>query len=143
MYEFLDYQVQDVMSEPVSVSPEATLGEVEAILERRGFNAVPVVDGAERVLGWASSLDLLKAFDFPEDVILPPYEKLMQKPISDVMQRDVLSVCPRTPLSRVLAKLVAARVRSFPVLDGDRLVGVVARRDVMQGLRQGTEGRKP
>ena len=143
MYEFLDYQVQDVMSDPVVVAAEATLAEVEELLERRSFNAVPVVDGADHLVGWASSLDLLKAFDFPEDVILPSFEDVMMGPISGVMQRDVLTVCPRTPLSRVVAKLVAARVRSFPVVDDDRVVGIVARQDVMRGLRRGTGGHRP
>ena len=71
MYEFLDYQVQDVMSRPVCIRGETTLAEAEALLEKHGWNGVPVVDAAERPVGFFTSLDLLKAFAFSEDMILP------------------------------------------------------------------------
>jgi CBS domain-containing protein len=143
VYEFLDYRVQDVMNRPVTVGPDATLAEVEVLLEKHGFNALPVVDEAERLLGLVTSLDLLRAFAFPEDTILPAYERVMQRPVRDVMTRDVLTVCPLTPLSRVVEKIVDTRNKSFPVLDDDRVVGIVAREDVMLALRQGIAGAKP
>jgi CBS domain-containing protein len=143
MYEFLDYQVQDVMNRPVTVGPEATLAEVEDLLEKHRFNALPVVDAAERLLGLVTSLDLLRAFDYPDDAILPPLEEIMKRSVVEVMNRDVLTVCPRTPLSRVLQKIVDTRNKSFPVVDDDRVVGVVAREDVMLALRRGTSGVKP
>ena len=40
---FLDYLVEDVMSEPVGIAPETRLVEVERILEERRFNSLPVV----------------------------------------------------------------------------------------------------
>lgn len=143
MYEFLDYRVQDVMNRPLTVGPEASLADVEQLLEKHGYNALPVVDAGERLLGLVTSLDLLRAFDFAEDTILPPYEQVMQRRVEEVMTRDVLTVCPMTPLQRVIEKIVDTRNKSFPVLDGDRVVGVVAREDVMLALRQGVEGRRP
>jgi CBS domain-containing protein len=143
MYEFLDYQVQDVMSRAVCVRPDATLAEAEALLEKHGWNGLPVVDAAERPLGFVTSLDLLKAFAFSEDTILPPYERVLERRVEEVMSRDVLSVCPRTPLTRVLQKLVDSRSKSFPVLEGDRVVGVVAREDVMGALRRAGQGKRP
>jgi CBS domain-containing protein len=143
MYEFLDYRVEDVMSRAVVVRPEATLAEAEAILEKNGFNSLPVVDAGERLLGVVTSLDLLRAFAFPEDTILPRFSDVMTRPVSSVMSRDAQSVCPRTPLTRVLQKLVDSRNKSFPVVDGDRVVGIVAREDVMLALRRAEEGWKP
>jgi CBS domain-containing protein len=140
VYEFLDYRVQDVMNRPVHVGPDATLAEVELLLEKHGYNALPVVDAGERLLGLVTSLDLLRAFSFPEDTILPPYDQVMQRRVQEVMTRDVLTVCPMTPLQRVIEKIVDTRSKSFPVVDGDRVVGVVAREDVMLALRQGVAG---
>jgi CBS domain-containing protein len=142
MYEFLDYRVQDVMSRPVCIRGETTLAEAEALLEKHGWNGVPVVDSAERPIGYFTSLDLLKAFAFSEDVILPPYERVLERPVSEVMTRDVLTVCPRTPLTRVLQKLVDTRSKSLAVLEGDRVVGVVAREDVMGALRRAGQGKR-
>lgn len=142
MYEFLDWTVQDVMNAPVTLGPDSTLAEAEVLFEKHGFNAVPVVDATDKLLGIVTSLDLLRAFDFSEDEILPPYSEVMKRRVSEVMTRDVLTVCPRTPLSRVLQKIVDTRNKSFPVVDDDHVLGVVAREDVMLGLRRGTEGKK-
>jgi len=143
MYEFLDYQVQDVMSRPVCVRGETTLAEAEALLEKHGWNGVPVVDAAERLVGFFTSLDLLDAFAFAEDTILPSYERILARSVSDVMTRDVVSVCPRTPLTRVLQKLVDTGSKSFPVVDDDRVIGVIAREDVMGALRRAGQGKRP
>ena len=144
MYEFLDYVASDVMSKPVAIGSDAPLAEVEQTLERTGFNGMPVVsDGA--LVGFVTSLDLLEAFRFTPDAILPPYEQIMQRPVSSVMRRDPAVVQPRTPLTRVLEKMVDTRNKSFPVVDphGERLVGVIAREDVMRALRRATGGERP
>ena len=143
MYEFLDYQVQDVMSRPTCVRGETTLAEAEALLEKHGWNGVPVVDAAEKLVGFVTSLDLLRAFAFSEDTILPPYDRILAKTVSEVMSRDVITVCPRTPLTRVLQKLVDSRSKSFPVVEDERVVGVVAREDVMGALRRAGSGKRP
>lgn len=143
MYEFLDYLALDVMNTPVTLDPQATLAEAERVLESRGFDALPVVDGNGQLLGLVGSLDLLAAFDFPEDTILPRFEEVMQRPVSDVMRRDVLTICPRTPLTRVLSKLVDTRHKSLPVVEDGRVVGIVARADLMLGLRRATSGKPP
>lgn len=144
MYEFLDWQARDVMSDPVVIPPETTLAEAEALLEEHGFNALPVVDAAsQELVGLVSALDVLAAFRFTEDSILPPYTEIMKRPVSEVMSRDVRIVRPRTPLTRVLEKLVDSRSKSFPVVDEERVVGVVAREDVMEALRRAAKGEKP
>ena len=143
MYEFLDYQVRDVMSDPVSVAPEASLAEAEQILETRGFNALPVIAGEGELVGIVTSLDLLKAFRFTEESIFPPYEEIMRRPVRSVMTREPVTVRPRTPLTRVLEKMLATRDKSFPVVDEHRLVGVVAREDVMRALRRADAGERP
>jgi CBS domain-containing protein len=143
MYEFLDYRVEDVMSRPVTVRPEATLADVEQLLEEHGWNALPVVDAQDRLVGVVTSMDFLKAFAFPEDTILPPYHDVMKRPVASVMSRDPQTVCARTPLTRVLEKIVDSRNKSFPVVDDDRVIGIVARKDVMLALRRADEGKKP
>jgi CBS domain-containing protein len=143
VYEFLEWRVEDVMSEPLCVSPSTTLAEAESLLEKHGYNTLPVVDAEGALLGVVSSLDLLRAFDFSEDAILPAYHRIMQKSVETVMTRDAHTVTPRAPLTRVLRKLVDSRSKSFPVVDDDRVVGVVAREDVMQALRRAQSGEKP
>jgi len=50
------------------------------------------------------------------------------------MTRDVISVSVDEPLSRVVDLCIVHRVRRVPVMDQGRLVGVIARRDVLRSL---------
>jgi CBS domain-containing protein len=144
MYEFLDYHVEDVMTrDPITVAPATTLADAERIFEQHGFNALPVVGPRRQLQGWLTQLDLLRGFRFTEEHVFPPYEEIMRQPVSSVMSRDLRTVTPRAPLTRVLQKMLDARDKSLPVMDDGRLVGVVTRQDVLAALRRGVAGERP
>jgi CBS domain-containing protein len=143
VYEFLDYRVGDAMTEkPVSIGPEASLAEAEALLEQHGFNALPVLGAKGELLGIVTKLDLLKAFCFDERHMFPPYTELMAQPVRSVMSTDVATVMPRTPLTRVLETLVRTRSKSLPVVDDGMVVGIIAREDVLEALRRAVRGER-
>jgi CBS domain-containing protein len=144
MYEFLDYRVSDAMTkEPLAVAPDATIAEAEALFERHGFNLLPVVEDRRRLVGVLTSLDLLKAFQFEEEHLFPPYEEIMRRRVRSVMSERVVSVSPRTPLTRALEKMVRTRNKSLPVALGGELVGILAREDVLNALRRAVGGERP
>jgi acetoin utilization protein AcuB len=144
MYEFLDYRVSDAMTkEPLAVAPDATIAEAEALFERHGFNLLPVVEDRRRLVGVLTSLDLLKAFQFEEEHLFPPYEEIMRRRVRSVMSGKVVSVSPRTPLTRALEKMVRTRNKSLPVALGGELVGILAREDVLNALRRAVGGERP
>jgi CBS domain-containing protein len=144
MYEFLDYVVEDVMSvDVVTLRPSSSLAEAEALFEKNRFNAMPVLEEDGTLAGFLTQLDLLRAFQFTDDHMFPPYAEIMKRAVGEVMSRDVLTVTPRAPLTRILDKLLDSRHKSFPVLDGLQLVGVVAREDVRRGLRRAAAGERP
>ena len=124
---------------PVTIAPDATLREAEALFHTHDFNALPVMDG-ETFVGWLTKLDVLGAFRFSDESIFPQYEQLMERPVRSAMTplRELVRVNSRTPLSRVLEKMVTARAKSLPVVDGDDLVGVIAREDLLAALRRAT-----
>lgn len=145
MYEFLEYCAEDVMTkEPITTRPDALLSEVEAIFDEHEFNGLPVLDPEGKLLGVVTKLDLLRAFRFNADQsMFPPYKDIMSKPVQSVMSMNTLSVTPRAPLPKVLEKLVSTGIKSLPVLDGDELVGIVSREDVLGALRQAAAGQRP
>lgn len=143
MYEFLEYRVCDAMTpDPVTLAPEATLAQAEAVFEEHDFNAMPVVDPEHRLLGVFTKLDLLKAFRLTQDHMFPPYDEIMRRPVCELMtkEEEVSTATPRMPLPRALEKMVELRVRSLPVVDDRTVVGVIAREDVMKALRRAVAG---
>lgn len=52
-------------------------------------------------------------------------------PVSEVMQSDYMSLSPKDGLDFVEEVMGLGRVRHFPVLDGERLVGIVSHRDLL------------
>lgn len=144
MYDFLDYRVEDVMTtSPVTVDSSRSLADAQALFEMHDFNALPVVESDDELVGVITKLDLLRAFRFTEDQVFPPYDEIMRRPVSELMSREPATVTPRAPLTRVLEKLLRTRHKSFPVAEGGRLLGVVAREDVLRGLRRAVAGERP
>lgn len=137
MYEFLHYQVRDVMTpNPLTIRPDVTFADAQAIFEEHDFNGLPVVDGTDRLVGFFTKLDLLKAFVFTEDTKLPHYEAIMCQNVSQVMVKKVDIFYPETRLTRVLEKMIETRNKSYPVVFDNRVLGVVAREDVLRALHQ-------
>ena len=141
MYEFLQCQVKDAMtSDPYTVTPDTPLHELQRLFEAHDFNGVPVLDEQGKLIGMATKFDVLKAFTLSTRNIAPHYAQIMAQPVSSVLSPEPETVAPDLPLSRLLQRLVEMRIKSFPVVENDRLVGIVSREDVLQALRRATSG---
>lgn len=139
MYEFLRYTVKDAMTtSPITVSSSTALQELEDIFEAHDFNGVPVVDEDNLLLGMMTKFDLLKAFIFTPDAVVPHYAQIMEQPVETVMTVNPETVMPDLPLSRLLQQLVARQVKSFPVVEKGVLVGIISREDVLRALQRAT-----
>lgn len=144
MYEFLRYTVRDAMTaSPVTISPSTPLRDVEAIFEKHDFNGVPVIAEDGCLIGMMTKFDLLKAYIFTPDTPVPRYDQLMEQPAESVMTADPMTVTPDLPLSRLLQQLVAKQIKSFPVVEEGRLVGIISREDVLQALHRATSQSSP
>ena len=136
MYRFLEYRVSDYMtSAVVTALPDTPIHELERRFVLHDFNGFPVVQADGVLLGVVTKFDVLKAFIFTPNTVVPQYEELSRRTAAEIMTRDVITFAPDAPLTRVLQILVDARVKSFPVLDSGRLVGIIAREDVVRALR--------
>jgi len=144
MNEFLEYQVQDVMTREVEhVSPDTTLAKVEETFEAHDFNGLPVLDESGAFVGIVTKHDVLRAFCEDDEHVFPPYSEILKRKVESVMTRDVAPVWPRTPLTRVVEKLSRGRWKSIPVCDDGVLCGIVAREDVLRALRRAAAGEGP
>jgi CBS domain-containing protein len=133
---FIGLTVNDAMTRPVTVlSPEATVGELEELIERYDYNSFPVVE-SDRLVGIVTKFDFLRNFIFTPDSVVPHYEELMQRRVGEIMRRQVRTVDPEMALTRVLQMMVDMSTKSFPVVSDDRVVGIISREDVIRALRR-------
>jgi len=143
MYEFLEYQVGDAMTyRPVTITRATPLSEVAALFERHDFNCLPVSEQGT-LLGIVTKLDVLKAFAFTPRTMVPRYEEIIGQPAETVMTYQPITVTPDVALTRVLQLMIETRYRSFPVVIGGLLIGVVSRQDVLRALGCAAAGERP
>lgn len=126
------------MSTPVvSVPPDMPVKTAARVLRRRDVAAAPVLAVDGDVVGMVSELDLLC-----DDVLPDPRAHLRPVPVQDpppclvrdVMTPQVLALGPHQDLYDAVRVMREHAVRSLPVLDGGRLVGIVSRSDLLAAL---------
>jgi CBS domain-containing protein len=143
MYEFLEYQVGDAMTyRPVTVTRATSLAEIEALFEQHDFNCLPVSEHGA-LLGIVTKLDVLKAFAFTPRTLVPRYEQVVRQPAETVMTYQPITVTPDMALTRVVQLMIETRYRSFPVVIGTLLIGVISRQDVLRALVRAAAGERP
>jgi CBS-domain-containing membrane protein len=134
--DFESMTVKQVMETEVQCARLSTKGDVIASLMIEGFGSVPVLDGRRKLVGIVSEHDLLGALDDGHE--------LGTVTARDVMTGNPYSVRPETTLGTLVHVLRASDLVRVPVVDEqDRLIGIVARRDVLRTyLGGGTRKRK-
>ncbi|HZR88831.1 MAG TPA: CBS domain-containing protein [Bradyrhizobium sp.] len=136
MYRFLEQTAGQYMTSTVTtVGRDLSIREANDMFERDDFNSYPVQEDGQ-VIGIVTKFDLLKCFAFTPNQILPRYTELMKRTVGDVMTSDFIYVRPETRLTRVLQLMVEHRLRSIPVIDGEKLAGIIAREDILKALAE-------
>lgn len=133
--EFGTMLVKQVMKKQVQSARLTTKGDVIASLMIEGFGSVPVVDGQRKLAGVVSEHDLLVALD--------EGHQLGAMTAGDIMTGNPYSVRPETTLGTLVHVLRASDLVRVPVVDDrDRLIGIIARRDVLRAyLASGSPSR--
>lgn len=130
-------RARDVMSRPVvTVTPATTAAEAARILCAHGFTALPVVD-ADRLVGIVTEADLIDDPGSPEAHRGRHEASPTELLVRDVMSAPVQSVPATAEMADTAATMLRERIRSLPVVDGDRVIGILTRRDL---LRAGLAG---
>ena len=123
--DFSVMMVKQVMQKRVQAVHLKTKGDVVALLMVEGFGAVPVVDAKDKLLGIVSEHDLLAALD--------DGHKLGAVVAGDVMTCNPYSIHPEAMLPTLVHVFRASDLIRIPVVDAkDKLVGIIARRDVLR-----------
>ena len=140
---------KDVMTTAVvTVLPGTEVREIAALFLERRISAVPVVDAQGELRGIVSEGDLLNR---PESGTLHrkswwlrlfagsddqarEYLRVHGRRAEDVMTEQVVTVTEDTPLAKIASLLERHRIKRVPVMRERKLVGIVSRANLLQGL---------
>ncbi|WP_212526104.1 CBS domain-containing protein [Actibacterium sp. MT2.3-13A] len=142
-------QVADVMTKDVvTVTADTTVDEIVQTLLQHNVSAVPVVDKKNAVIGLVSEGDLmrrvrdadaprrswwLEQFAAPENSAAE-FVKMKGRHAREVMTKDVVTVPEDMPVGQVARLLEKKLIKRVPVVRDGKLVGIVSRSNLLQGL---------
>ena len=117
--------VADLMHKPAVVVHEGiTLADASKVLDANKVGAAAVLDGGERLVGMISERDLLRSVGHGVDPA--------STSIDEVMTRDPLTLRTADTVTAALDIFRDQRFRHLPVLEGDRVAGILSIRHLVR-----------
>jgi CBS domain-containing protein len=132
----------------VSIGPGASVRDAIRLMLDHRVSGVPVVDDAGKVVGILTEGDLLRRgetgterrrrawleFLMGPGRLAEDYVKTHGRRVAEIMTHEVVSIGPDTPAAELVRLMESRHIKRLPVLDGDVLVGIVSRADLMGAL---------
>lgn len=135
--------VRDVMTSPaITVAPSTSVKQGLQLLDRHQVTSLPVVAADGHLLGIVSEADLLHdAVRHDDRTHLIPHEQVQHpaRLVEDVMSTLSMTVAPDSDLSEAVELMTGTAVKSLPVVEKGRVVGVVSRSDIVHLLARNDE----
>ena len=151
--------VKDVMnSDVVSCKPDDEISSAAQLLKEHNISGLPVV-AEGKVVGIVTEADVLKLLEVPEhrglwlpspfEVIEIPIRELINwedtkhmltdigtKPVKEIMESEVYTISADSSIEDASSMMIKHKVNRLPVLDGETLVGIITRGDIIRGLAE-------
>jgi len=106
------------------ITPDQSIADAARYMSERNVGAVCVLEG-ERLVGILSERDMMKR-------VIAPNRDPASTRVADVMTAKPIVVDVHESYEKCLKVMKQASVRHLPVVDGDKLVGLVSLRDLLQ-----------
>jgi len=107
-----------------SITPQASIAQAVNLLAEKNIGALLVLEEGQ-VVGIISERDIVRAL-FLSDRVSP------QTPVGEIMTRKVLYVRPEQTIDECMALMTDKRLRHLPVIEHDRLIGLISIGDVVK-----------
>ncbi len=142
-------KVSDVMTrEVVSIAPDASVMEAVRLMLQHKISGLPVIDGAGGLQGVVTEGDFLRRVETGTErkrsrlveFLLGPgrlatdYVHATGRKVDEVMTAEVRTVTEDDPLEKVVHLMERYRIKRVPVVRGDKVVGIVTRKNLMRAL---------
>jgi len=133
-------RARDLMTAPViTIRSETSVKDALKLLSEHGFTALPVVDVNARLVGIVTEADLIH-----NRVLRDPRSRRgaadagrrdsAQDTAGTVMTSPAVAMGSGADLTDLCQALIDARIRAMPIVDDDKVVGIVTRGDIVRVL---------
>jgi CBS domain-containing protein len=113
----------------ITIDPEASVQEAIAKMVQKNIGSLPVVDQDGRLIGLFAERDVLKAFHNQGDNCY-----IGRLSLSDVMVRNPITCRSNDNVNDIIGQMTEKRAPKIPVVDGDKLVGIISVGDIVKVL---------
>ena len=125
--------VRDAMTEdPRSIGKSVSVVEAARVMREQDIGSLPIIDD-ELLVGMITDRDITTR------VVAEAADPNLTS-VEDVYSRDLISVEPDNDLDEALQLMARHQVRRLPVVENDRLVGIVAQADIALGENEKRTG---
>lgn len=144
---------KDIMTpDPVTVTADLPVIDAAHIMSEKRVGALPVLDGTGMLVGLVTEGDLIMRdakVHFPTYLHLlggfifypgsterfeTDLKKAVGATVEDVMTAEPVTVAPDATVEDVATLLVEREVSRLPVMDGDKLVGIISKSDIVRAI---------
>jgi len=120
--QMLNHVREIMITNVVTASPDRTLAEAAKIMEEKNIGSLVVID-RERVVGILTERDFLR-------IAAKGYDSRTSR-VLDGMSKPAVTCEPMTTITEAFVLMRTHRVRHLPVIEKQRLVGIVSLRDLI------------
>jgi len=120
----------------ITVSPDASLVEANELIEKWAIDHLLVVDDAGDLKGIVSDRDLKQYWASPATTLSNhELNYLLEKiQVKAIMVKTVVTVTTDTTIERAAYVMQTNNINALPVMEDDKLVGIITSTDVMEVL---------
>jgi acetoin utilization protein AcuB len=118
---------------PTCVAPEASVLQLVRLLHAKRFRHLLVTTDGGKLVGIISDRDVVRCFGptaYPDEQLLAGIRA------DQIMSRDVISIASEATLAAALDVMHDHGVSCLPIVDGEKLAGIITTSDCMRLLRQ-------
>ncbi|MBX7187130.1 MAG: CBS domain-containing protein [Vicinamibacteria bacterium] len=129
-------KVRDVMTpNPMTLSPEESLMEALQMMRLRKIRRVPVVSAAGKLVGLLTEGDLKRAEPSTLSDTQEEFTAVMEgTQVNRIMIQNLVTARPDMPLIDAARTLFKNKYGALPVLEGEKLVGILTDHDLIGAL---------
>lgn len=131
-------RVRDYMTrELITIPADTEIAQAIHLLIEHDISGLLVNDGAGGIAGVFTERDCIAV------AAEAGYYEQWGGPVANYMSAQVETVGPDDNLMDIAARMATSPHRRFPVVDDNKLIGLLSRRDVMRAIEKGSWSKQP